>query len=183
VITYKGGHILMKKIILIISMFIILVSLTGCGSKANEEDGATSINDSINAIGENPLPRQGQFERADLIGEVSEVNGREITLKLIQMPQFQGRRGEGQNGAGRPERADRPQGEGRTERVINYTGESKIITIPENVDITSFNRGENGPGAIKIDIKDIKAGDMLQIWYSEEDENVITRISLGSFMR
>lgn len=70
----------MKKISLILALIMLLsLSLTGCGSKT-----ATSTNAGNKAAGTN----QRNFVAPDLIGEISDIVGNQITLKLVKMPQM-----------------------------------------------------------------------------------------------
>ena len=62
--------------------------------------------------------------------------------------------------------------------TVTYTGESKIITIPDGVEITSSTRGNNGSEQKTLALTDIKKGDILQIWYSDKSTETISKVSV-----
>jgi len=86
------------------------------------------------------------------------------------------------NGGERRGSGDRYQGNGqRQARIMEYTGETKTITVPEGVSITAMGgRPGNDNGSEKSDLKvsDLAKGNVLQIWYSEEDKDTISRITV-----
>lgn len=175
----------MKRYIITAIIVALAISITGCNTKTQQADtqqkkqpNQQSTTDAPNSNGF----RQG-FARPDLIGEVSNINGRDVTLKLVEMPQF---RGNGQDAQAQEDRQKpRPSQEpeqGRSRRSVErkYTGESKSIKIPEGVAITSMVMGEKGREIKNVDLKDIKAGDTLQVWY-DKDNGAISRITLSNF--
>lgn len=223
-----------------IILAVIGLILTGCGPKADNIDntgfGANQSNNNKpgfrgdgNGSNQWGADRQFGFMRADLTGEVVSVSENEITLKVIEMPSFEGgpdqrremRQQEGleqgnensADGSQQPgndsrrrqritpeEGADNrngkigqppPQGDNQGRRRFsegdgsmprwtpNYTGETKTITIPEGMSVTRTVMGENGREVRDIKLEELKQGDILQVWYSEEDSNVISRVSAG----
>lgn len=64
---------------------------------------------------------------------------------------------------------------------LTYTGETKTITIPEGVSITKMSRGDNGAQQTELAITDIKAGDIMQVWFSDEANSVVERVSISNF--
>lgn len=234
-----------------ISLLIVLaymgLMLTGCGAKngsndniqnaANQTDNYNSMPEQGDGYNQRGPGRMGGFMRADLTGEVDSVSGKEITLKVIEMPNFEGRpdqrmgmrqqEGMEQEGTeqGKENRENfslQPRdGDGRRQRLVpkigvndgngetgqqppqednqgrrrfaggegsmppqwtpNYTGETKTITLPEGVSVTKTVMGENGMEVVDIKLEELKQGDILQIWYSEEDSSVISRVSVGNF--
>lgn len=231
----------------VISILIVLafmgLMMTGCGEKTGSNDNGHNAVNQIDNFNSRPSEqgdgnnrrgpgRMGGFTRADLTGEVVTVSGKEISLKVIEMPDFGGRpdqrpgmrqqegtepgkenssndsfqlrEGEGgrqrlvpkigiNDGNGetgqRPPQGDNPgrrrfaEGEGNMppQWTPNYTGETKTITIPEGVSVTKTVMGENGMEVVDIKLEELKQGDILQVWYSEEDNSVISRVSVGNF--
>ena len=52
--------------------------------------------------------------------------------------------------------------------VRNYTGKTETITIPDNIPITTYQRGNNGSQQNKLTLSDIKTGMLLQVWYKKD---------------
>ncbi len=50
----------------------------------------------------------------------------------------------------------------------NYTGETVTLDISADTPITTFERGSGGAEEKKLTLGDIKAGDLLQVWYKKE---------------
>ncbi len=77
---------------------------------------------------------------------------------------------------------DRFQGNGqRPSRMMEYTGETKTITVSDGVSITAMGgRPGNNDGSEKSELKisDLSKGNVLQIWYSEDDKDAISRITV-----
>jgi uncharacterized protein YceK len=61
-----------------------------------------------------------------------------------------------------------------------YTGESKTILIPVGLSLASMGRSQAGTETSAKDFTDINKGDVLQVWYSDDDDTVITRVSISS---
>lgn len=134
------------------------------------------------------------FEPADLTGEVESITtDNKITIKLVEMPQL----GEmkkpqentenesGQNTQDTQTPQEPPQGQqGQTnqgtspQRTITYTGETKTITVTSEIPITTMNRTEQGMETVSLKFEDIKAGDMISVWYSDEENKTISKISV-----
>lgn len=177
------------KVIIISLLLAAAVGLSGCGSNAQE---AVKQKTGADAQGE----RRGQMARADLVGEVTSVTGSDVVVKVIEMPDFgqntpQGNdaansgqdksqnRKNGSNGEGQNERQGRGQEQGPGPgREVKYTGESKTLTIPAGTAITTFDREQNGRQVKNIEVKDIKQGDTIQIWYSDKEKETIEKISV-----
>ncbi len=185
----------MKKLIGVISsMLLIVLVFSGCGSKKTAENG-----------NQFDSGKQGQFARADLMGEVDSIKDNQVTIKLIEMPQFNRNRGQGNNNGNNNDNnnnndnstyngnrqgnqnnvqsnnGQRPSGNQNRSRSRNYTGETKTITINSDIPLTTMTMGDNGPEQKDIKVKDIKKGDMLQIWYADKNKGTISRISVGGF--
>lgn len=191
----------MKKNKSIIGLLLIVsMGISGCGTIAQSDNKANSA--------ANSNRQTGQFTRADLSGEVTSITGSEVVLKLIEIP-TRSNNSDGNNGQNQGQSKDlgqdksqgQAQGQGGNrgprqdggqpqQRTVKYTGESKTITIPAEVPITTFERGQNGQNgqsgqngqngrvSKKIKFKDIKQGDTLQIWYQDKDKGTISRINV-----
>lgn len=61
---------------------------------------------------------------------------------------------------------------------MNYTGESKTLTIPDGVAISSAGRRNGNSEQKTLSVADIKQGSILQIWYSDETKETISKISI-----
>lgn len=185
----------MRKIIGTVSAFVILAGLfTGCGLKNTEASGDPAQTtgharaESAKADAGNPKRR---FSRPDLSGEVTSIVGNEVTLKVIEMPQT------GPNMARGAQRGMRPPGEGRPGQgfqagagtgmmgpgTIKYSGEKKTVLIPVGIPITTMTRGEKGRETKTLDFTDIKKGAILQIWYADQKQTAISRISVRTMAR
>lgn len=186
----------MKKSISILLIYLFIFSLAACGS-----------NNSPAAAADSSTGGRMQVQAADLTGEVSSVSDNKITLKLIKMPAF-GRNGRAQSDNSNsfsdrrsPEdsaansSASRPKGSNsanpsgnqsqergqRPQRTVEYTGETKTVTIPGDSKITEAGRrqsDDSGNGQSALSVSDIKEGDVLQIWYSQDNGEAISRVVL-----
>lgn len=216
----------MNRKLSIIALSILLLSVTACSSNTTTSSNDPASQSAITT--ENSAPDQAdgnkpwgegasdqmQGERADLTGEVSEISGNKVTLKVIEMPTFnrnntrsQGSPGksngetpkstENDNGANAKRNnshnvsnnsntapnSDQPLGDGQPrQRAQQYTGETKTITIPDGVTISSMSRKNDGNDSKALSISDIKQGNILQIWYSDEAKEVISKVSVMEAM-
>jgi len=161
-------------------------------SSENPADKSTTqSSDTQTNTGENSTGQQqerGLQNRADLYGRVKSIIGNEVVMELAEMPQRvegQERTGEGsgnlQNGQMPVPGAGVPGAGGGAgfaqrsgQREIKLTGETVTILLPVGVPINTFSVN----GAKEIDMADIYAGNMMQIWYedSEAENKTITRI-------
>lgn len=177
---------------------LLALSLTvaGCGTKKQKETSKTQNQKTE----QTSTQKQSQFSRPDMMGEIVSVQGNEITLKEIDTSQQRGNRAPGQRDGNQPPQPQQgqdkqggqpqptpqvqpgqpgPNGqEPRRQREVQYTGETKKITIPEGVSVTEMTRGQNGVEQKVVETKDLKAGDTLSIWYSDKEKGTISRISV-----
>lgn len=181
-----------NTLLTLLTFVVILTVFSGCAAKQQ--------NDARNfEAGE----RMGQFQRADLSGEVTLVEGNKLTLKVIETPQFNGNMSQGERQGMRQRRqggdgeVDNGQRRGPAvaadnggqlrrsvgEREMNYTGETISITVPDDVQITTATIGQNGMEVKNIKLDEIKEGDIVQIWYADDGSETISRINVGSFGR
>ncbi|MCR4436104.1 MAG: hypothetical protein QHH06_13820 [Clostridiales bacterium] len=177
----------MKKLITVLTTSAILAMLiSGCGSGVQSQTGSGTPEGTAasSSTGSTNSPSstgggQRQFARPDLSGEVASISGNQVTLKLIEIPaprrnSQQGANGQAQNGSSA---TDQGTGQPR-QRNITYTGQTQTISIPDGTQITTTVRGQNAREEKAIELKDIKQGDILQIWYSDKDKQTISRISV-----
>ena len=152
-----------------ITLKVIQTSNRGMGSRGTQQNGqngnqTTSGNSQSNGQG---APGDGQAPLSDSQSNGQSSNG---TSKGGQT------NGQQQNG----QKQKRQPGSGFNMQV-QYTGETKAITIPDGVAITTLNRNAQGGGTENISIKDIKVGDRLIISYSDSNETTISSITVMNF--
>ncbi len=176
---------------------VLTGTLAGCGGEAaikpadNQEGTAisqggigTTSPGGIKGTGDNKPPR----EAPAFFGKVQSIIGNEVVLQLAKMPerpansegdaeqnrekplQVSGASGEGAGPGGPPPGSG---GNGSKRREMEFTGETKTITIPVGVPIVSRSRDK---GETSLDIADIYAGVILQVWVNEAAS--ITKVSV-----
>lgn len=182
-------------------------TVSGSSSNAQEWQDQNSLpNGSKHGNGGYRGQLQGQG--ADLTGEVSSISGNQITLKVIKMPAFnrkgtppRGSTGNSGNtsqpAAGSTSAAEPsgstpasdssntspdssgPKGNGPSQpRGIQYTGETKTVTIPDGVAITAMARTNGDSNQQTLKLSDIKEGNVLQIWYSDKEKGTVSKINV-----
>lgn len=173
----------MKKIIYTLGGILLTTTLM-VGCKANTAD-AQSKQDTQSASTEDGSSKQKNFQKADLAGEVASINGNKITLKVIKTPEKSG--GGNQNNASKDggdkgnsqgNNKDGQTSKGQGNRQVEYTGETKDITVADGIKISTMNRGQQGSESKDLTISDIKVGDMLQITYSDKEKETISNINV-----
>jgi len=167
------------------SILLICLSLlfTGC-AKTNEPSNAVPSDVSSEAEGRQTENKEGERKRMrpDMFGRVKSIIGNEVVLEIAEMPERTANKngdqtnkpigvpnGEG-NGGGQ-----RPQGVGAG-RELKFTGETATLLIPIGVPITTRGQGE----LKEIDLADIYAGALLQIWFDDinKEDKMITRVMM-----
>lgn len=178
----------MKKILSLVATSVILMSLfTGCGSKSASTQTSTTTQSSTTTNDQNK-------KMPGLAGEVTAINGTQVTLKLIELPTMpadkNGKSKDGQStdsstkqdtNQGTQQDGQKPTSDKTGEKPkmeVKYTGETKSITIPDGVSITTLSKGENGGTEKTITVKDIKVGDRLDISYSDSNKTTISKINV-----
>jgi hypothetical protein len=154
----------------IISILMIFV-IAGCSNSGNSNQSAQN-------------GKRAGVQKPDVYGEVSAINGNQVTLKLMNIPNRpKGQvRGSGTGNMGTSGTAPAPgtrngnggQGQGGM-RQRSYTGEEKTITIPNGVQMTTMTRGTNGMQQSSITMDQITTGSTLSIYY-DTDGKTIKRI-------
>jgi hypothetical protein len=119
--------------------------------------------------------QQGNFNRPDITGQVASISGSTLVINLMEQTQRNkdsGKRQQSPSGTPQPKR-DNP----------TFTGETKTVTIPAGMSITTVLRPEEAKESKNIELKDIKVGDMIQVWYSDKEKGTISRVSISSFKK
>lgn len=188
----------MKKSISLIAISLITASLLfGCKAKTTDNQNSTAQNNQS----QGNFNGKGQFQRADISGQVVSIKGSQITIKVIKQPQL-GQQGgnNGSNNTGNSNNnnsnsnsnsssnsnAGGNNGNGgnqgtRQRRQLEFTGESKTITVPDGTPITTMVRGNQGRETKQLQVKDVKADDILQIWYADKDKGTVSKISVQEY--
>ncbi len=120
---------------------------------------------------------QENYKRCDLTGEITEINGNDISLNIIATPQFTPTDSNSPKKY-HPRDAQSSSSQQDTQREPQYTGETKTITIPENTPISTTTRASSGNELQNLQVSDLKIGDILQIWYSNQDSQSLDKISV-----
>jgi hypothetical protein len=166
----------MKKRVLtaLISILMIFV-IAGCSNSGNSNQ--TAQNGNGNRAG---------FQKPDVYGEVSAINGNQVTLKLMNIPQMnRGAKGQvrgsgtgnmGTSGAAPGKMNGNVNGNGGPGkggmRQRSYTGEEKTITIPNGVQMTTMTRGTNGMEQNTVTLDQITTGSTLSIYYDTDGKTI-----------
>lgn len=70
---------------------------------------------------------------------------------------------------------------GQRQMELTYTGETKTVTIPEDVSITLSGRRNDGEQQT-VAVNELKQGEVLQVWYSDDkDKETVSRVAVMSF--
>jgi hypothetical protein len=136
-----------------------------------------------------PSTTQPVQQVASLTGEVTSVSGSKVAMKLVKTPAG---RSDGQPGGAAPASSTPPTGgpaptgsgpqqggtSGQTP-ALEYTGETKTIDIPSGVKITMMTRNSSSQGGMtETVVSTLKAGDVIQVFYSDADKTTISRVSV-----
>lgn len=180
-----------KRLITGMASTLMIFAIVGCSNAASSEEQTTT---EAETTSKETSTNATNFEEIDLYGEVSEVIGNEVTLKLLEIPEMPAN---GEKGTARPEGTDKASGNtdtgtaasadtgaaasgatgGGGMREKNYTGEEKTIVIPVGTPIVSMTRGDNGMEETEISINELASGSTLSIYY-QEDGKTIEKISI-----
>jgi hypothetical protein len=210
----------MKKTISFIAISLLTASLLfGCKAKTvdNQNTNSSQNGTAQNNQNQGNFNRGGQFQMADLSGQVVSVKGNQVTIKIIKQPQFGQQSGNNSNNSGNNNSGsgnnnstnnnnsnnnsnsngnknnsnnnstnNNPNGNGtnqapRQRRPLEFTGETKTLTIPAGTSITTMVRGNQGRETKQLKVTDIKTDDILQIWYTDKSKGTISRISVQEY--
>lgn len=176
----------MKKVVYILTGVVLTTALmVGC-SKANNENAQETAQSTQSTSTDDGSTKQKNFQDIDLQGEVTNIDGNKITLKVIKVPERnQGSKQKdqvNQNGDKNVSQDSKDKGgqapERKGNRQVEYTGETKDITISDGIKIISMNREKKDSDAKTLTISDIKVGDTLSIKYSDKDKETISQITV-----
>jgi hypothetical protein len=174
------------RLINILASGLIFLTIVGCSSAAASEE-QTATNESASKEANTSSTDLGEI---DVYGEVSEVIGNEVTLKLLEIPDMSAMNrekgtdgekpvdkaegsapaGDTTTGAAAGNTAGTPGGGGMREK--NYTGEEKSIVIPVGTSIVSMTRGDEGMVESEISLNELTSGSTLSIYYQEDGETI-----------
>lgn len=80
-------------------------------------------------------------------------------------------------GAGNGNSEGRPGGQFQMP-AAEYTGESKTLTVPEDVTISSMGGRNGNNGQDTLSLSDIQQGEIVQIYYSDKEKETISKITV-----
>lgn len=189
---------MVKKIICLVSSVILATSLMiGCSSKTAETPNTKNTESAAStpSTGSNDKAVQ----KADLEGEVTNVSGNKITVKVIKTPEAP--TGDSQAAPtgdskaapqssdaskdGDKSKSDAASKDGQNAKApadvkVEYTGETKDITVGDDTKVKTMSMGQQGgtPETKDITAKDIKVGDVLQITYADKDKGTVSAINV-----
>ncbi|MEH6995168.1 hypothetical protein V7075_21080 [Neobacillus drentensis] len=180
----------------ILASSLMILTIVGCSSAAASEEQTMVAGEGTSKEANTKSIDLGEI---DVYGEVSEVIGNEVTLKLLEIPDMSamnrekgtggdktgdktGVKAEGSapagdttSGAAAGAITGTPGGGGMREK--NYTGEEKTIVIPVGTPIVSMTRGEEGMVESEISLNELTSGSTLSIYY-QEDGKTIEKITI-----
>ena len=179
------------RLINILASGLMILTIVGCSSAAASEEKTTTEESSSKESNKNST----DLGEIDVYGEVSEVIGNEVTLKLLEIPDMSAmnrEKGTGGDKTGEKAEGSAPAGDttsgaeagattgtpgGGGMREKNYTGEEKTIVIPVGTPIVSMTRGEDGMVESEISLNELTSGNTLSIYY-QEDGKTIEKITI-----
>lgn len=154
----------MKKILsIVIILTVLMFAFTGCGSKSQNTSTQSTTTESSGSSKTNSQNNDNNKKTPDLSGEVTAINGTEITLKLIEVPSMgrdkntnstdtqnkdQSTTTDGQSKDKTPpadgQNKDKtpPTDAQKPKMEIKYTGETKNLKLADGVSITTMVKNE-----------------------------------------
>jgi hypothetical protein len=180
------------RLINILASSLMILTIVGCSSAAASEEQTTAAEEGTSKEANTKSIDLGEI---DVNGEVSEVIGNEVTLKLLEIPDMSvmnREKGTGGDKTGDKAEGSAPTGDttsgaaagaitgtpgGGGMREKNYTGEEKTIVIPVGTPIVSMTRGEEGMVESEIGLNELTSGSTLSIYY-QEDGKTIEKITI-----
>lgn len=165
------------KVLLLIMLMAGVFLVASCTKKESEDLKSDASNSTLTQAFSRNSP--------DLYGEIKAVSGNNLTIALLEIPQRRAPTDEEKQKM-RESRKNNDQGQGENSQnnrqrpgvagsgEKKYTGKSETITIPADVPITAFDRGNRDgeksgkPEEKKLSLSDIKVGTMVQIWYKKD---------------
>ncbi|MBM7649760.1 hypothetical protein JOC78_002744 [Bacillus ectoiniformans] len=155
------------------SFLILLLTFTMSACQSSEEESASS---SPKEKKGNPSLTQTSTDEIGLYGEVSEIIGNEVTLRLIEKPEKPERNGENSaNNDGRKSGAGSRTGDGSSGGVMRerkYTGEEVTFIIPVGAPLVTVIRGEDGREENEISLNEVTSGSVLSVYYQKDSKTI-----------
>ncbi|TCP31767.1 hypothetical protein EV207_102260 [Scopulibacillus darangshiensis] len=150
-----------KGFSLLIACLLMVAVFSGC---SNSEGSSSSANES----GTSQKKDSGKvtMEKPDLYGEISEVVGNEITLKLIEQPKRNGQNGEDKKRSGGGKRG------GGDKREVKYTGKKKTIVIPTGTPLVTMTREDKKMQESEISLNELTVGSTLSVYYQKDGKTI-----------
>jgi hypothetical protein len=186
------GILKKNHLINILAFGMMIFTIVGCSSAAASEEQTTATEESTS---KEVSANSTDLGEIDVYGEVSEVIGNEVTLKLLEIPDMSNmtrEKGTGSDQAGEKAEGSVPAEDttggaaagatvgaaaGRGMREKQYTGAEKTIVIPVGTPIVSMTRGEAGMVETEISLNELASGNTLSIYY-QEDGKTIEKITI-----
>lgn len=189
----------MKKILSVITAIVVLMfTFTGCGNKSQDTSTQSTSTTQSSTNKTTTQNSDNDKQAPGLAGEVTAINGTEITLKLIEVPTMGGdkntKSSDGQNKdqsttTDTQNKDKTPPTDGQKPKMeTKYTGETKTLKLADGVSITTMIKNEQSGtqqgGQDKnmtektLAIKDIKVGDKLNVWYTDSNKTTISKVSV-----
>ena len=179
-----------RSVYLLTGVLLTSALMIGCGSKATDNQNTQDAQSTQTSDTSN---NQKDIQKADLEGEVTSISGNKITLKVIKAPEAPASEHQGaptgdaakdaNKDTDQSKPADNKDGQGSKpaeNMKVEYTGETKDITVGDETKIKTMNMGQQGAESKDITANDIKVGDVLQITYSDKDKETISTINVRS---
>lgn len=183
-----------KQLMAVFVSLILIFVMAGCSNSNNSGQANAASNGNGNGNSANG------FTKPDVYGEVSSINGNNVTLKLMEIPQMPNRNGQGNgggNGQGNGGNWQNGGGNGQGNggngsnggnggfrggngggggfggmRQRNYTGQTKTITIPSGTSLVTMARGQNGMTQNQIKLSDVTVGSVFSIYYKSDGKTI-----------
>ncbi len=200
----------MKKVVyLITSLMISATIITGCGSNKtankqgnsnqsdftenkgnNQNDRAPGITGEVTAVDGNKvtlkliqMPARGMNNREQSASSDNQNNNQGNKNQRQAAPSTDAQAGASEQGGEQKGQGIPPTGQQNSAPNFQtqYTGETKIIEIPDGAQISTFNKGSQEGASSSLSIKDIKVGDRLTVSYADSKQSTISRISIMNF--
>ncbi|WML52389.1 hypothetical protein RCG17_23905 [Neobacillus sp. PS3-12] len=179
-----------KQLLAVFISALMIFVIAGCSNSGNSNQASASGG---NGNSSNGNGNGNAFQKPDVFGEVSTVNGNTVTLKLMKVPQNMGRRN-GQNGQYGRNRQNGQGGQsgqntqngqtaqngtgngtprgGGMMRQKQYTGQTQTITVPNNVTIQLMTYGQDGMSTMNTTLDQVAVGSTMMIYYNTDKKTI-----------
>jgi hypothetical protein len=167
---------IVKKSLLVLLAMSLLVSVAACGGSTATTPTPVSAGDAAatetTAAGETAAT--GSNTPSDLSGEISEIIGNEVTLRLYAADETITEETARVPGSGRGQTAETEPKEFSGETVTILIPVGTVIVMRVRSTTPSESTGETGTGPVEeaIGLDDLKVGTQLKIYYKEGTEMI-----------